>query len=417
MKIAVAASGTRGDVQPYVALGQGLQNTGYDVRLLTSDDFEGLVTKAGLSFCSIGPSIEGMLQSDEWRDVIEGGNALRIFARMNSEMKRRAQQLTQYLPQLLEGMDLIITGASGLGGIFSVAEKLSIPVIQAYVFPLTPTQEFSGPLTPVIPLGTVFNRFSFQIARQALWQSGRIGDVTTRRQLGMPRASFWGPFQALKNKRVPILYGFSRHVLLQPHDWDDLNQITGYWFLKEAHDWAPPSELVDFLNAGERPVYIGFGSMGNRSPEKMTQVIVEALQIAGRRGVLASGWGGLSQADLPDTVFMLPSVPHRWLFPQMDAVVHHGGAGTTAAGLEAGVPSIIIPFFGDQPFWGKRVEELGVGPKPIPRRKLSAERLAEAIIEAGSDEKMRRRAAELGEKIRAEDGVANAVSFIREYVG
>jgi sterol 3beta-glucosyltransferase len=172
--------------------------------------------------------------------------------------------------------------------------------------------------------------------------------------------------------------------------------------------------LVEFLVAGSPPVYVGFGSMAGRNPEKVTQIVFESLARSGQRGVIATGWGGLAVSDLPDNLFKIESIPHDWLFPQMVAVVHHGGAGTTAAGLRAGKPTVICPFFGDQPFWGRRVFELGVGPEPIPHKKLSVEKLANAIQVAVSDDDIRKRAAGLGEKIRAENGIARAVDFISD---
>ena len=412
MKIAIVASGTRGDVQPYIALGKGLRTQGHQVQVLTSDDFEGLVSGAGLTFSSTGSSLEAMLQSEDWRKAMEGGNFLKILARMTAEMKRRAHESVSKLPTLLEGSELIVTGMAGLGGTYSIAENLNIPVIQAYVFPITPTSRFAGPLTPKLPIGGVANRLSFIAVQQMLWQSTRIADVITRKELGMPRGSWFGPYAALKRKRVPLVYGYSNAVLPRPDDWDALTHVTGYWFLEPDAGWTPPADLMAFLEAGAPPVYIGFGSMGNRNPEETTQIALKALALSGQRGVLASGWGGLSQSKLPETVHMLSSVPHSWLFPRMAAVVHHGGAGTTAAGLQAGIPSIIVPFFGDQPFWGARVAALGVGPTPIPKKRLSAERLAEAITQAVRDAEMRQRAATLGERIRAEDGVAKAVAII-----
>lgn len=416
MRISIAASGARGDVQPYIALGRGLKDAGYQVRVLTNDDFEPLVIDAGLEFASTGESVEAVLQSEEWRKVMENGNFLVILRHMMSAMKERAQGLGRKLPPLFEDTDLIVTGVSGMGGVLSIAEKRNIPVIQAYVFPLTPTNAFPGPLTPTLPFGSVLNRLSFLPVRQMLWQTGRTGDVAVRKALGMPRASLLGPYRALQRKQVPILYGYSPQVLPRPSDWDALNHITGYWFLDPPADWEPPADLVDFLHAGPPPVYIGFGSMGNRNPEETTRLALKALSLSGQRGILASGWGGLSQTDLPDTVHMLKSVPHSWLFPRMASVVHHGGAGTTAAGLRAGVPSIIVPFFGDQPFWGQRVAKLGVGPAPLPKKRLTAEKLAHAITQSVSDIAMRQRAADLGNKIRAEDGVGQAAALITQWI-
>ncbi len=414
--ISIVASGSRGDVQPYIALGQGLKAAGYNIRLLASENFETLAKEAGLDFCSTGENIEAIIQSDEWRKVMESGNFLSILAKMQSEMKVHAGKLAQQMPTLLEGSDLILTGMGGIGGVFAVAEMLKIPLIQAYVFPFTPTQAFPAPLVPKLPFGGMLNRLSFHVTRQMFWQTSKASDSATRQAFGLAKGSFWGPYASLNSRRVPALYGYSRHVLPRPNDWPDYHQVTGYWFLDASDDWTPPANLVEFLDAGDPPVYIGFGSMGSRNPEEAGAIALEALERSGQRGVLASGWGGLKPSDLPDTVHLITSIPHSWLFPQMAAVVHHGGAGTTAAGLRAGVPSILVPFMGDQPFWGKRVADLGVGSLPIPRKKLNSQRLAVAITEAVSNTTMRRQANELGQRIQAENGIANAVEFVNRFM-
>jgi sterol 3beta-glucosyltransferase len=212
-----------------------------------------------------------------------------------------------------------------------------------------------------------------------------------------------------------VLYGYSRHVLPPPADWGPDEHVTGYWFLDPEETWQPPADLAAFLAAGPPPVYIGFGSMGSRNPAASAQLALGALAASGQRGILASGWGGLRETDLPESVFMVRAVPHSWLFPQLAAVVHHGGAGTTAAGLRAGVPSLIVPFFGDQPFWGRRVAALGVGPDPLPRKRLSEDTLASAIRQAVGDAGMKVQAAAMAEKIRAEDGVVKAIDLVLRY--
>jgi UDP:flavonoid glycosyltransferase YjiC (YdhE family) len=213
---------------------------------------------------------------------------------------------------------------------------------------------------------------------------------------------------------MPILYGFSPSVIAPPPDWRGNVHVTGYWYLEAAPDWTPSPALIDFLNSGPPPVYIGFGSMSNRNPEEMAGLVIEALKRSKQRGILLSGWSGLRSSDLPDSMLMLDSVPHSWLFEHVAAVVHHGGAGTTAAGLRAGAPSVIIPFFGDQPFWGRRVAQLGVGPEPIPRKRLTVDRLTHAIQRAVTDKHMCSNAARLGARIRGEDGVARAVEIIQQ---
>jgi sterol 3beta-glucosyltransferase len=201
-----------------------------------------------------------------------------------------------------------------------------------------------------------------------------------------------------------------------PPDWDGRSVATGYWFLDRPDDWQPPHELVEFLERDAPPVYVGFGSMPSEDAVVKTRLILEALQLSGQRGVVATGWGGLSANDLPEYVHALETAPHNWLFPRMAAVVHHGGAGTTAAGLRAGVPTVICPFFGDQPFWGRRVASLGVGPQPIAQKGLSAEKLADALLTVIGNKTMKERAAALGATIRSEDGIGRAVALIEAEV-
>ena len=253
------------------------------------------------------------------------------------------------------------------------------------------------------------------MAQQMMWQTTRGADNKARADiLKMQPAPFLGPFSTLNGQGQIILNGYSPQVIPLAKDWADYIHVTGYWFLDPPQGWEPPIDLVHFLQAGPPPVYIGFGSMPSRKPEEAANLVLQALARSGQRGVLSAGWGGLKNDDLPKTVCMVGSLPHSWLFPQMAAVVHHGGAGTTAAGLSAGVPSIVTPFFGDQPFWAQRVYELGVGPKPIARKALSVERLAEAIRSAVTDTAMREKAADLGKRIRAENGVARAVEVIEQ---
>jgi sterol 3beta-glucosyltransferase len=198
----------------------------------------------------------------------------------------------------------------------------------------------------------------------------------------------------------------------RPADWPATVAVTGYWFLDEGADWQPPRALVDFLEAGPPPVFVGFGSMAGRDPDRLGRAVLAALARAGQRGVVVTGWGGLRVDDPPPGVFVAEAVPYDWLLPRVAAVVHHGGAGTIAAGLRAGKPTVVCPFVADQPFWGARVHALGAGPAPIPQRRLSAEALAGAIRVAVGDDGMRERAAALGAAIRGEDGVAAAVALL-----
>jgi sterol 3beta-glucosyltransferase len=413
MRIAIIALGSRGDVQPYVALGKGLKSAGHQVRLLSHENFARLATAHDLEFCPMYGDVQAFVESEEMRELLAKGNFLTITSRTSQESKRAAIEWAKTGLMACQGMDWLLAGVGGLYLGQALSEKLGIPLLPAFVFPFTPTTAFPGALFPdaIARLGGTVNWRSHQVVKQILWQGSRAGDSAARQQVfEIPKAPFFG---VKAHDRYPTLYGFSPAVIPKPADWQN-TEVTGYWFLDAAPDWTPPSSLIEFLAAGKPPVYIGFGSMGSRNPEETANLVLQAVERTGQRAILLSGWGGLRAETMPDSVYLIDSIPHDWLFPQMAAIVHHGGAGTTAAGLRAGVPTVIIPFFGDQGFWGRRVAELGVGTAPIPRKQLTVEHLAQAIQTAVSDPAMRQSAANLGAKIRDENGIDNAVAIIQK---
>ena len=414
MRIALIALGSRGDVQPYVALAKGLAAAGHDVRVVTHADFQRLVEAHGLAYRPAGGSIEGVIQSGDFGALLEQGRLLALMRETGAQARKAVHEWTRDGLAAARDADLLIAGMGGLFVALGLAEKLALPLMRAFLVPASPTRAFPGVfIPPGFPSIGPLNAASHHLTWQVMWQSLRAADKAARQEvLALPPAPIWGPFRSPRLRRGPLLYGFSPAVVPPPNDWGPDVHVTGYWFLDQEETWTPPAELVAFLEQEPRPIYVGFGSMANRDPEATTALIVEAVAEAGQRAVLLSGWGELRQDNLPEKVFMARSIPHAWLFPQVAAVVHHGGAGTTAAGLRAGAPSVIVPFFGDQPFWGRRVSDLGAGPEPIPRRRLTAARLARAIEQAVGDDAMRARASEVGRQIRAEDGVARAVEVI-----
>jgi UDP:flavonoid glycosyltransferase YjiC (YdhE family) len=320
--------------------------------------------------------------------------------------------------QACQGTDGIIHSFLMTVAGHEVARQLSVPDLSALVFAtFAPTAAFPNPGFPELPLGPVYNRLTHWLFSQTFWQGNRLAYAWVRRRHPeLDRLSGWA-FDSSNEQPTPILYGFSPQVLPKPSDWDERVHVTGYWFLETASSWRPPRELVDFLGKGRPPVYIGFGSVitHEKAAKRLTEIELEALARTGQRGLLVTGWGGLVKSDLPNDVLAIDFAPFDWLFPRMAALVHHGGMGTTAAGLRAGVPAVAVPFTADQPFWGRRIHQLGVGPRPIPRKRLTVEGLAEAIRAMADDQEMRQRAARLGEQVGAEDGVERAVEVIERY--
>ena len=318
-----------------------------------------------------------------------------------------------------QGADAIVFKYSWFAG-YSLAEKLGVPCVAAMPFRMTPTEAF-----PCFWLfgghdrGRWGNRLLWRLSEQVTWQIGRGEDTRSRRELlHLPPLPLLGPLARQEREGMPVLYAYSPTLLPPPPDWPSRFHVTGTLFLDPPPGWQPPPDLVAFLEAGPPPVYVGFGSMTSADPDATLALVLEALARAGQRGVLSHGWAGLGAGrELPDTVIAVDEVSHSWLFPRMAAVVHHGGAGTTVAGLRAGIPSVVTPLTADQPSWGRIVHRLGAGPRPIPFRHLTATRLSSAIAAAVSDPAIRERAAELGERVREEDGVGRAVQLASNPVG
>jgi UDP:flavonoid glycosyltransferase YjiC (YdhE family) len=410
MNIAIFASGSQGDVQPYLALSAGLRRAGHAVKLVTHEPYAQTARGLNLEFHALQGNPQELMDSPKMRELLAKGNFLEIQRHTSIELKRVNTLWAQTGLEACADVDLILAGVGGLFTGLSVAEKLDKAFVFAPVFPFTPTAAFPSPLFPgtLSKLGGWANRLSHTVTRQIMWQGARAATNNARVSvLGLPPIS--APYSSPRFNRFPTLYGFSPSVIPQPSDWNNA-VVTGYWTLEAGADWTPPADLEQFLSSGEPPVFIGFGSMGSRDPEATARLVLEAVRSSGKRAILQSGWGGLRAGDLPDTVHMIGQVPHAWLFSKVAAVVHHGGAGTTAAGLRAGLPTLVTPFFGDQGFWGERVAMLGVGVAPIPRKRLTAPNLAAGLERLTTDVLMRERAARLGERIRAEDGVRNAVA-------
>ncbi|KLT46416.1 UDP-Glycosyltransferase/glycogen phosphorylase [Cutaneotrichosporon oleaginosum] len=440
LNIVIFVVGSRGDVQPYLALAIKLiQESGHRVRIATHSAFKDLVlggnehlreTKCGdlsgkLEFFDVGgdpkelmafmvknpglmPGFESLTNGDITSKRRMVGVMLDGFGRSCSE------------PDQQNGApfaaDVIISNPPSFAHVH-VAEALGLPLIVSFTMPWSPTSRFSHPLVNVQRSNageSVTNYLSYALADTLMWQG--LGDIVNRfrAKLGIsPLSALTGPM-SIERLRVPVIYGWSPSLLPKPEEWRENIDVVGFLTMPTTISYTPDKALCAFLAAGLPPIYIGFGSIVVKDPDALTHTILEAVKRSGVRALLSAGWSDLGGLDIPDSVFVIKGdIPHDWLFAdgRVSAVCHHGGAGTTAAGLRAGLPTIIVPFFGDQMFWGNAVAAAGAGPTPIPHKKLSVDTLTNAI-EFALSKSARAAAASIGEAIRAEDGTQAATASV-----
>jgi UDP:flavonoid glycosyltransferase YjiC (YdhE family) len=401
--VVIVAPGSRGDVQPCVALGRGLAAGGDRVRVLAAPGFQGLVETHGLGFAPLSADPGAVLGSAAGQAWTTGRRRLAFLSGLRAVLRPVLDGLLADVHAGAAGADLVLAPSLGFLGTH-LGAHLGVPDAELHYQPSVPTRAFAHPLLPrATRLGPWGRRLSFGAVDTLAWQVLRPEiDRWRVETLGLPRAGPRGP-----RRRSPVLCGFSDAVVPRPADWPARVHVTGYWFL-DPGPWRPDPRLRDFLAAGAPPVYVGFGSMRPAAAEATFAVVRAALRRAGLRGLLAAGGG-------PDTddLLTVADVPHAWLFPRTAAVVHHGGAGTTAAALRAGVPSLVCPVFSDQPYWGDRVSRLSAGPKPLPLEELDVDVLTARLRELTGNPLFRRGAQDVGARLGAEDGVARACSVLR----
>jgi UDP:flavonoid glycosyltransferase YjiC (YdhE family) len=409
MRVTILAFGTRGDIQPFVALGGALQATGHAVRIVTHASFYDFVTRYGLDCTTIDIDFRKAWQSQEKAGV-------NLFAVYRMVRDDTMQALLTMWEASQDAEALIFNYMGRIPG-KHIAEKLGVPT---FLGPIHPHQMdffyrarmFNDVGEPVFNLKEVIQDNLVELIYMSLFNRWR------KNTLGLPTAPLLGNDRWFQKQQIPVLCSWSPSVYPKRPEWPDWFDVTGYWFLPYAQDWQPPQELVDFLAAGPPPVYIGFSSVTHLEREDMTTLIVQALAQSGQRGIITSGWSALGQeSNLPDTIYATQAIPHDWLFSQVSVAVHHGGVGTTGAALRAGIPSVIIPFVVDEPFWAWQVNQLGAGTPGIPPKQLTAERLAAALDTAANDKTLRKRAAQLGIQIQSEQGVERAVDIFHKHIG
>ena len=409
MRIAIVCRDTRGGVQPYVALGRGLRAAGHEVWAVAPADFVGLFGQYDIRAVGLDGEAEAMPQAG----LAEQGS-LRTIAYVAGQLPRILARWTEQTLAACEGADVLTGGVGGMVVGLSVADRLHKPFIQTHLQPLAVrSQHYPGVMLGGLPqwLGPMAREASHVLSDAAIWMPFKPAIARVRSEtLGLHGRS-------TASAGRPVLYGISPRVVEIASDARATRIATGYWMLHGAADWRPPPDLAAFLARPGPVISVGFGSMTAADPGELGELVAAAVRQAGVRAVVLSGWQSLAIGSQNTDLFVARDIPHDWLFPRVAAVVHHGGAGTTAAALSAGVPSIVVPFTMDQPFWGQRTHALGVGPLPLPRRQLTVAGLAKAITIAVTDTEMQRRASALGRQLQAEDGVATAVALFERAVG
>jgi sterol 3beta-glucosyltransferase len=403
-RVVIIAVGSRGDVAPLTGVGVRLKRAGHQVSIAAYSPFAGMVTHCGLRFREL-PAEPSPTTADD-------ANPVRALAAFAAPAGMRAMGAAILAAVGGEPADIVLLSPFSEFVGQPMAEAAGIPSIGIRLQPLSPTRDYPPAVLGGWSAGAGGNRFA---ADAGAWLLDRgYGGVVAgfRRDLGLPKVST----RTLRRRRTesnwPVLHGYSSVVAPRPTDWRPGLEVTGYWWPAPEPDWTPSPVLTDFLAAGPAPVFVGFGSMmtGAGRAEELSIVIQRAARQAGVRAIVQTGWAGLNALD--DDVLTIGDVPHSWLFPRTAAVAHHCGAGTTAAGLRAGVPTIALPAFGDGPFWARRLADLGVSAATIPHRRLTADRLADAMRVATSDHGLQAHAQRLGRRIEGEDGAARVLAVV-----
>ncbi|MGW0189906.1 glycosyltransferase [Streptomyces sp. NPDC003362] len=407
-------AGSRGDVAPYTGLGQALSRAGHQVTLVTHGAFEPLVADSGLGFHALPVDPRAELETSRGRGLHRSASGVGKLLRVVGMARALVGRMTDDLLAAARTSEVLLLSSSLAPLGHTLAEGLRLPSMGVYLQPLAATGEFAPPVLGAGSWGGAGNRLAGHGVGAAVERvfSGAVPAVRAR--LGLPALGPGAARRAREKRNWPILHGFSPLVVPRPRDWRAGLEVTGYWWPYDR-DLRLPAELRDFLDAGPPPVFVGLGSATVPDPAGLSREIVAALRRAGLRGVIQRGWGGLA-AD-GDDMLTVGEVPHAALFPRMAAVVHHAGAGTTAAGVRAGVPAVPVPVQFDAGFWAARLVALGVAPRALPLRRVTADALAAALVEATRDAGYRERAWALGSRVRAEDGTAAVVERVNRLRG
>ena len=410
MKITILTYGSPGDVQPFLPLSLRLMERGHAVKLAAPVRFENLIRDHGIDFVPLVGDPEDLSR----RLNNAGHNFVRLLQELTDHAIEIGADVWRQTQEVCQDADLILHTFTHAVAAHTLAREQNIPDIHIQLFPMfTPTRDYPN-ITVSQWMPAYLNRVTHQAAAKITWWTSRFGFERVRRRAGRPKRKLYWPFDPDPSRPpTPVLCAWSPSVLPASSDWPSHVHVTGYCFFPLNNSYQAPAELLSFLEGGEPPVCITFGSMVNRDKERIDRIVGDSLRRTGNRGIILSGWSGVKERS-SDELLYLEAAPHDWLLPRCKMIIHHGGAGTTAAGLRAGIPNVVIPFLGDQLFWGARVHAIGAGPQPVLVNRLSVEKLVRAIA-AAEVEVVRKRAQALGQQIQSEDGTGEAVKWIGKY--
>lgn len=407
--ITIICAGSRGDFQPYVALAQRLKILGEEVRISGFSQFENFVRGYGIDYVPIEVDYDELgVDPKMLKQAGSADNPLKMILTFN-KMKKYGAQIAKQTYDSLEGSELIVYHPGCVIGYFA-AQEMNIPSVLATPFSMNKTEEYLSVVTYGKARPTKINKkISYKMIQGMLWlASSNTVKQHWKERFGRVPKNFKSPYEKISKDHIAMV-SCSNFVFPRPKDWDKNIYQSGYWFVEENKEYKPSKELEAFINNGEKPVYIGFGSVfDSDEKDKIVRIIIDALKKCGKRGII-SGMGKVD--NLPDNIISIDGIPHTWLFEKVSVVCHHGGAGTTAAGFRAGVPSVIIPFSNDQFAWAHRAFDLGVGAKPIYKKDLTADKLAEGINYALNKDIIER-AEMLSKNIALEDGALDCAKKI-----
>jgi sterol 3beta-glucosyltransferase len=415
-KITILCLGTRGDVQPYVALALGLQRRGWTPKIAAPVNLAAFVEQFGVECHPFDVDTEKGLKSPEGRAWLSAGKTRAFLRRIQELIRKDRPALEKGFWEASQGADALIGTVMTLGAGMSLAEKLEIPFIGGLTFPmLPPTGEWANLFVRSKAFPFPFlNRASHWLFDQQAWSVARADHNAWRLRMGLQplRRSF---YRWIEREKILMLHHYSPTLVPRPGEWGDHHIVTGPLYLSDA---LPPliprppldARLQQFLRDGTKPVFLGFGSMPILDAGRVLRMTAKVTEQLGIRAVIGAGWSEFNDSNLPPRLHLIESTDHDQLFPLCQALVHHGGAGTTAAGLHWGKPALVFSVFADQPFWGERLAEAGAGAHF--RFKFFSEATLASGLRHVLEPAVQRRAQELGERFRAEAGLERSLEAI-----